>query len=148
MLYIPIDLKVFDNVPGNYVNIFDPEKGEVIGKIDIGINCPSTIHRLPNDEAFVFHYFKPAGDTDFVQTVIDLKTKTFRKKIVKDLGCIGNREIFYSPDSSIWIIKCSPHPHMFRFYTDVDTLGEVYYFEWKYNDYAPQLGGDKIYHRK
>jgi hypothetical protein len=138
MLYIPYECEEFP-IAGKIVSVFDPEMGEEICRINTP-RSPVTIHRLPNDEAFIFHYFRPFGDSDWVNSVIDLKTRTFKKKIYGLWGTSANQEIIYSSDSSkIWITDNEPHPSIVRFYPDVDTVGETYQFQWEYNGETPRF---------
>ncbi len=145
-------------ITAGYVQKFDPKKGEIIDELKIPSSAGS-IYSIPNDEAFILQYFRGAGDTALENSVIDLKNFTYKKKIDAYLGgCAYRGEVFFSPDSEVWIyISRSssspflPHNKMVKFYPVVDTLGEVLEFEDEYNgdrirvDAIMFLSNDKIY---
>jgi len=108
------------------IRIFDPKEGKIVGKI-IDEYCPETIFLLPNDEAFVFHYFVLAGDSAVTNSIVDLKNRLVIKKIISYLGGTGYCEIFNSPNNDIWIFSDSPisdDNYIIRFIDGPDTLGE------------------------
>uniref|UniRef100_A0A7C4U675 YncE family protein n=1 Tax=candidate division WOR-3 bacterium TaxID=2052148 RepID=A0A7C4U675_UNCW3 len=146
MLYLPVSEKSLEGGSGEVVYIFDPSSGKREGEIKTS-KSPTDIFRISDNEAFIFHYFRYYGDTASVNTVIDLQEKNVRKKILANIGGTGYNEIFFSPDSEIWIYVAKEanwgewyeHNFIWRFYPDVDTLGERIEFEDEYNGYKFQV---------
>ncbi len=142
----------------SYVRKFDAEKGEIIGELKTPAIGGGSILSIPNDEAFIVHGFKISGDSACVNSVIDLKSFTYRKKLITNLGGAGYDELAISPDSEVWVYKSRlwtspfyPHNMLVKFYPDVDTLGEVLEFEDQYNgdrirvDAFQFLSNEKLY---
>ncbi|MCK4524739.1 hypothetical protein KAU15_07415, partial [candidate division WOR-3 bacterium] len=89
-LYLTIDPLLSSS---NEVRIFDPKKGKIVGEITTEY-YPQTIFLLPENKAFIFHYFVKAGDSAVTNSVIDLTNKTVIKKIISYLGGTGFQEMF------------------------------------------------------
>jgi hypothetical protein len=117
------------------IRIFDPKEGKIVGKI-IDEYSPEIIFPLPNDEAFVFHYFVQAGDSATTNSILDLKNKIVIKKIISNLGGPGYKEIFCSPSNDYWIFSNFPvsdDTYIIEFLAGPDTLGERILFKKDYN---------------
>ncbi len=129
MLYFTVSDKNWTEL-GTTVKIFDPHTGEVQGKIKVDAR-PCVIWRVPNNEAFVFHYRRALSDSLFFNTVIDLVTHKVRKIIKANLGGIPSSELFFSPDDSVWIIASKElfplykQSRMFKFLPGEDVLSDT-----------------------
>jgi len=138
LLYIPITysyLYIVEEI-GNEIRILDPKEGTVEGTITTDY-CPKSITLLPDNKAFVFHYFVKTGDTAETNSIIDLGGKAVIKKIISYLGggCVGN-EIFQDLNNEFWIFSNSPvsdNTYIIKYLTSIDTLGERVLLDNEFN---------------
>lgn len=120
---------------GNDIKVISSEFGTEIGNIETA-SSPSSIFVLPNNKAFVFHYFIESGDSAMTNSIIDLDKKTVIKKIISNLGGPGYQEMFTSPNNDIWIFSDSPKSedtYIIKFVEGPDTLGNRVLLEQEYN---------------
>ncbi|HAV91886.1 TPA: hypothetical protein DCW38_01730 [candidate division WOR-3 bacterium] len=126
MIYIPMYYAHFDWDVGNEIRIFDPKEGRITGAIKTEY-FPVSISLLPDNKAFLFHYFVKTGDTAMTNSIIDLGGKVVIKKIISYLGNVIDREIFQDFNDDFWVFSNSPvsdDTYIIKYLTSTDTLGE------------------------
>ncbi len=137
LLYIPITYSYLYMVEeiGNEIRILDPKEGTIEGTITTEY-CPQVIFLLPDNKAFVFHYFVKTGDTAMTNSIIDLDKRIVIKKIISYLGGGGENDIFQDFNGQFWILSNSPvsdSTYIIKYLTSTDTLGERVLLDNEFN---------------
>ena len=144
LLYIPITYSYLYIIEedGTEIRILDPKEGTIEGSITTDY-CPKHIKLLPNNKAFVFHYFVKTGDTATTNSIVDLNAKVVIRKIISYLGGGVIEEIFQDFNDEFWILSSSPvseSTYIIKYLTSTDTLGERILLDTDFNGLQICLG--------